>query len=110
MNTWKQLYEAATPAQRKELVYTMLLYLEVSQFQPKPRHHFITAPPRSNKGRRLILSLFMFIMATLTLGIWLVFLHIAPVYGAPLFLFWNAVLFVMLFVKPYRRLIYSYWM
>jgi len=115
---WNQLYTAATPAEREEILIAMLQAIETRQQRlifargrllRNQRHatiaHFIgdrRLAPHPTRSR-LTQLMFIFILATLSVTTWLIAAHIQPAYGAPLVFGYNLVLIAILLIKPSRR-------
>ncbi len=116
---WEQLYTAATPAEREEILITMFQALEARQQKVvlsrgrllrerrrTARLHFIRdrrVPINKRIARALVRSSFIFILVTLSIAAWLITANIHPMYGAPLLLGYNLILLAILLAKPYQR-------
>jgi hypothetical protein len=113
---WKQIYTASTPEERIEIMAEMFRKIET-------RHQLIFTSGRLIRDRRnhaklwhmigdrrgridtiqkFYLSLFTFILLTVSVSTWLIALNAHPELSAKLFLTYNLILISILLIKPYR--------
>lgn len=110
-----QLYTAATPAERTELLLLMLAQLERRQrrvilaglrLRRERRRtriaHYI-GDRRLRPNRSIYRWLWIYILTTLSIATWLIAAHVQPMYGAPLLAGYNLFLLAILLIKPYQR-------
>ena len=110
-----QLYTAATPAERTELLLLMLAQLERRQrrvilaglrLRRERRRariaHYI-GDRRLRPNRSIYRWLWIYILTTLSIATWLIAAHVQPMYGAPLLFGYNLLLLAILLIKPYQR-------
>lgn len=101
---WKQLFTSATPAERLEMVISMLRRIEARRgyaIPHAPRYHMVEGDQRDS--RPVFRYTFLFILVTWSFGTWIALLRLPPVYGAPLLFFHLVGLVVILVIKPYRH-------
>lgn len=111
---WKQLHTASIPHERIEILIAMLRTIERRQRRlllvhgrilrdrrQAQRWHYIH-DRRDRRRPTLHAILFAFILATLSITIWLVSLNIHPSYAAPLLFTYNILLAAILLIKPNR--------
>jgi len=100
---WKQVYAAATPAERRQITFLLLQHIQAHPPLPALRYHFIGSQRKNKKAQVAYLSAFMFILGTVSVATWLVSTNVPPAYGAPLVFFWIAVLFIIFSLTPVKR-------
>lgn len=113
---WKQLYTAATPAEREELLILMLQHIEARQQKiilargrllrerrRKSIAHILGDRRLAPRSIPIAQIGFIFILSTLSIATWLIAVHIQPMYGAPLIFGYNLLLITILLIKPYQR-------
>lgn len=100
---WKQLYNIATPAEREQITFFLLEQIDINAVLPVKQYHYIGASSKKKNAQVLYLSIFMFILVTVSLATWLVSINVPPAYGAPLVFFWITVLLTIPWVRPLRR-------
>jgi hypothetical protein len=111
---WNQLYTSATPKEREEFILITLQRIEAKHnaivFSRgrliRERRgafrgaHFLNDRRRRLTPRPLFLGGFMVTLATVSIGIWISFFNLPPVYAAPLMLFHLVALSTILIVRP----------
>lgn len=133
---WKQLYASATPEEREYIIFLMLQKIEARKNRkillsplsksaldlgrgwgwglvkerrgPFAGAHFLN-DRRRPISRNLFRALFVSIMLTVTIALFLVAIHIPLEYGAPLILFYDIALIALLLIKPYKKISSSKW-
>ena len=119
---WQQLYLAATPQEREEILLLLLERLVIGRHRPvlvggrlvaNRRRlpygwHFIhdrRMPPLRRRKLHLLRGTWFFILAVLSLSIWLLAFNSEPELAAPLILGYLLFILSILLIKPRRRLI-----
>ena len=122
---WPQLYNAFTPEERDDITMLMMQLKEIRNEQRlrartdsirrakgKPRDerlellnwaHFVGVHRGLNRAERnLYRSLFLFILITVSLTIWLIALHVPVSLGAPLVFGYDLFLWALVSFRPFR--------
>lgn len=119
---WKQRFASATPKEREDILFCMLQTVEARKNKniiargrlvkerrgPFAGAHFLN-DRRRPISRNLFRALFISIMLTVTIALFLVAIHIPLEYGAPLILFYDLSLIALLLIKPYKKISSSKW-
>lgn len=92
---WTQLHTISTPDEREQITYLLFETIDLYTALSVRQYHFVGAPPKNKKSQVLYLSIFMFILITVSVATWLVSLNVPPAYGAPLVFSWAIVPFVI---------------
>ncbi len=101
---WKQVHTTATRFERQQIALMLLEHLQKNPPMTTLRYHFIGSHRKNKKAQVAYLSVFMFILGTVSIATWLVSINVPPAYGAPLVFFWNVVLIIILWMQPVRRI------
>ncbi len=100
---WKQLYNAATPAERDQISLLLLQNSPIYAVLPAAGYHYVGAQRKIKNAQVLYMSIFMFILLTMSVTSWLVLFNVSPAYGAPCVLFWFIFIFSIFCMRPARR-------
>lgn len=113
---WNQINASATQQEQTEAILLMLQTIETRRNRrivsrgrliherrgAFPGAHFVNQRRRRLIPRPVYLASFMLILAISSIGVWISFFHLPPVYAAPLMLIHLTMLSAILIIKPYK--------
>lgn len=113
---WNQINASANPEEQIEAITLMLRTLQTRRNRrivsrgrliherrgAFPGAHFVNQRRRRLIPRPVYLASFMLILAVASIGVWISFFHLPPVYAAPLMLIHLTMLSAILIIKPYK--------